>query len=52
MKMAAFLYVAPCSVVDDDVSKELTASVITLMMEAVCSSEISVSLRKITQHNI
>jgi hypothetical protein len=51
MKMAAFWDVKPCSLVDiTDISEVLTA--ITLMMEAVSSSETSVSIYHTTQCNI
>jgi hypothetical protein len=52
--MAVFWDVAPCSVVDTDVSKKLTASIIRvmMMMEAANSSETSVNIYKTTWHNI
>lgn len=51
-KILALLDVAPCSLTEDaDVSEELTASIIRDIMEAVRSSETSVSINITTQRN-
>jgi hypothetical protein len=52
MMMTVFWNVVPCSLVDIDVSEVLTASVIAPMMEAVSTSETSVSFYQTTRRNI
>jgi hypothetical protein len=50
LKMRAFWDRAPCSLVevDPDVSEDCTASIIRVVMEAVCTSETSVYFNKTT----
>jgi hypothetical protein len=52
LKMTVFWNVAPCSLIETDISEVLTASIITLMMEAVSTSEMSVNFYKTTWRNI
>jgi hypothetical protein len=53
MKITAFWDIVPCSIEQlTSVSEVLTASIFTLMMEAVNTSEMSVNLYETTQRNI
>jgi hypothetical protein len=52
MKMTALWDIAPCSLIEADTHYRGSASVITLIMEAVSTSETLVYGYEITQRNI